>query len=538
MGTSYYICLDEITLCIGGIVVYFASKGKLMIYVTAIFCLFTMLSTAHASFIEKNFIMKEDFERGVYTGIKFTAASGKITSDADKVVNGTYSAYLSSPPSVEWSEFTYTDMQQVKFEKNTTYAVTFSYKAVKAPDPQNQGIYYFLARSSDYDVAADTGWTAWNAKTGEKGTKTFVFTTGNKDNYYLIWGIRLGGELSIDDISVRRVSESFERGTFDGTMFQAASGTITNDPSKVVSGKYSAYLTSPKEQEWSEFASTDPNQIKFEKNTTYEATFSYNAVEAPDVNNNGAYYFLARSTDYDVAADTGWKGWSAKTGEQGTKTFVFTTGNKDNYYLIWGIRWGGSLSIDDIYIKKKSESFERGTFDGTRYWSGSGTITSDPDKVISGAYSAYLAAPHTADWLEFSYSSPSYIQFDRNTTYSVTFTYKTIEPSHGFYYFLARSTDYEVAADTGWTTWNGQKGETNQKTVVFTTGEKENYYLIWGVREGGAISIDDIRIDILPYQYDPNGRVKVQATPIHTIYYDYDSNGNILRRSAEINYHI
>ncbi|EJW16699.1 hypothetical protein PAV_5c02820 [Paenibacillus alvei DSM 29] len=102
---------------------------------------------------------------------------------------------------------------------------------------------------------------------------------------------------------------------------------------------------------------------------------------------------------------------------------------------------------------------------------------------------------------------------------------------------MARSTDNDVAADTGWTTWSGQKGETSRKTVVFTTGEKENYYLIWGIQNGGAISIDDIRIDLAPYQYDQNGRLLKQATPTKSIQYFYDSNGNVLRRRADINYY-
>ncbi|MCY9704058.1 hypothetical protein M5X17_24010 [Paenibacillus alvei] len=515
-----------------------AVKGKLLIFVMIMVSFLLMISsTVNASFIEKEFLSKEDFERGRYADTKFTAGAGIITNEADKVVNGNYSAYLYSPPTREWSEFTYTDTQQVQFEKNTTYAVTFSYKAVEAPNQENNGLYYFLARSTDNEASADTGWTTWNAKTGEKGTKTFVFTTGSKDNYYLIWGIHCGGGLSIDDIHVKKVNESFEQGTYKGTFFQAVSGSITNDPAKVVNGNYSAYLTSSKEQEWSEFAYTDTDLVKFEKNTAYEVTFSYKAIEAPDKFNTGAYYFLARSTDNDVAADAGWTAWNPRTGEKGTKTFTFTTGNKNNYYLIWGIRRGGALSIDDIYIKKKAESFEKGTFEGTFFRAGSGTITNDPDKVISGNYSAYLSSPRLATWAEFAYTEPSLIRFDKNTTYSVTFSYKAIEAPHGYYYFLARSTDNDVAADTGWTTWSGQKGETSRKTVVFTTGEKENYYLIWGIQNGGAISIDDIRIDLAPYQYDQNGRLLKQATPTKSIQYFYDSNGNVLRRRADINYY-
>ncbi|MEK5395462.1 hypothetical protein [Paenibacillus sp. FSL K6-2859] len=101
--------------------------------------------------------------------------------------------------------------------------------------------FYFLARSSD--EKEDISMTTWNDETGSKGIKTINFTTGSKENYYLIWGIHAGGALSLDDIrivkTVPETSESFERGTYLNTNFLPGFWTIINDP-KVVTGIYSA----------------------------------------------------------------------------------------------------------------------------------------------------------------------------------------------------------------------------------------------------------------------------------------------------------
>lgn len=127
--------------------------------------------------------------------------------------------------------------------------------------------FYFLARSTDN--LEDKQFTTWNDASGGNGIKTMTFTTGNKANYYLIWGIHAGGALSVDDITiVKKISaqsESFEKGSFDQTNFLAGSGVITSDPAKIVNGQYSAYLSSLNSEDWKAFSYTDTNKVKFEK---------------------------------------------------------------------------------------------------------------------------------------------------------------------------------------------------------------------------------------------------------------------------------
>lgn len=442
-------------------------------------------------------VAKETFENGTYTGTNYLPVSGMITSDPQKVINGEYSTFLSAQTSEAWKEFNNTDPNKVKFEKNTTYIVTFSYKSIDMQSQDPNRFFYFLARSTDDQE--DKGYTTWNDASGNTGIRTMTFTTGNKENYYLIWGIHAGGSLSVDDIQIVKAtsagSESFEQGSYNQTDFLAGSGSITNDPGKIVSGQYSAFLSSVQSETWKEFSYTDSNKVKFERNTTYKVTFTYKSIDMVPAGNNRYFYFLARSTDN--AEDKGWTTWNEISGNKGSRTITFTTGNKENYYLIWGICNGGALSIDDIEIAKVSESFEKGSFTDTNYTAGSGVLTMEPAKVISGQYSAYLSSQLNEDWKEFAYSDPNKYKFEGNTTYSVTFSYKSIDMASSdnsrYFYFLARSTDN--LEDKGWTTWNEATGNKGKKTVTFTTGSKENYYLIWGIHKGGAISLDDITIN-------------------------------------------
>ncbi|OKP89741.1 hypothetical protein A3848_13185 [Paenibacillus sp. P32E] len=346
----------------------------------------------------------------------------------------------------------------------------------------------------------------------------------------MIWGIHAGGALSLDDIEIAKVSESFEKGSFTDTNFTAGSGILTKEPAKVISGQYSAYLISQLNEDWKEFTYTDPNKVKFEANTTYTVSFSYKSIDMDTLNNSRFFYFLARSTDNQE--DKGWTTWNEATGNKGKRTITFTTGNKENYYLIWGIHKGGALSLDDITIRKVSESFERGTYSDTGLSPVAGIITNDPLKAVNGLYSAYLSSPTTKEWIEFASTDTNKMKFQSNTTYTVSFAYKSIDMQpadlNRYFYFSVRGIDNTEVK--GWTRWNDTAGTKGLKTVTFTTGDQDNYYIFWGIHGGGALSLDDIVIQQLTtYQYDNNGRlVQVRYPDNSVVRYSYDLNGNLI----------
>ncbi|WP_028594349.1 RHS repeat protein [Paenibacillus assamensis] len=479
----------------------------------------------------------EAFEGGSFSTTIYKAGEGLVTNDPSKVIAGDHSAHVESAPTQQWKDLMYSDASKMKFEKHTTYSVTFSYKSVKAPVKEQNGYFYFTARGVGSDYTSDKGWMEWNDQTGKTGKKTIVFKTGDKDNYFLIWGIHNGGALSIDDVKIEKISESFERGDITTTKFQAASGAITSEPGKVVTGKYAAYVESTPTQQWKDLMYSDAAKMKFEKHTTYSVTFSYKSVKSPVKEQDGYFYFTARGVGSDYTSDKGWTEWNDQVGKIGKKTIVFTTGDKDNYFLIWGIHNGGALSIDDVKIEKVSESFEQGSFTNTKFQPASGTVTSDPTKVVKGKYSAYVESDPTQQWRDLMYSDASKVKFEKHTTYSVTFSYKSVKApvkeQNGYFYFTARGVGADGTSDRGWTEWNEPTGSTGKKTIVFKTGDQDNYFLIWGIHNGGAITLDNITIKEMDYQYDDAGKLIKHTQPSGSkITYHYDSNGNLVRTSV------
>ncbi|GKU75972.1 hypothetical protein [Paenibacillus sp. L3-i20] len=448
---------------------------------------------------------KDTFESGQFNSTRYYSGypnnAGNVTGIREEVINGNYSVYGESPRSQDWWEFLHSDRSKLRFEPNTTYQIKFKYKINMVSD--NNSYFYFLARAAGSDHSKDRGSHTWTGQVGEVGNKVVTFTTGPAHDYYLIWGIHYGGAMSIDDIQIKKVSESFESGSYAVTPFTqghpAHAGSITNIPSKVVSGSSSILGESSSSQEWWEFLYTNLNKQQFEPNTTYQVSFNYKVNIVSD--RDGYFYFLARASDGDHSNDRGSNTWIGKEGEVGNKVFTFTTGPSNNYYLIWGIHYGGSLSIDDVEIKKVEESFESGDYLVAPFTRGApayaGRITNDPSKVISGKYSILGESESSVEWLEFLHSDKRKLQFEPNTTYQVKFNFKINQNSdqNGNFYFLARSLDGQVPIfDRGGTTWTGEVGEIGKKTVLFTTGDSPNYYLIWGVHRGGSLSIDDVNI--------------------------------------------
>lgn len=184
------------------------------------------------------------------------------------------------------------------------------------------------------------------------------------------------------------------------------------------------------------------------------------------------------------------------------------------------------------------ESFESGDLNQTNYIAGAGRITSDPQQVIMGKHSVYVESSPKEAWKDAIYTNENKVQFEKNTTYAVTFSYKSIiEPvqgHNGYFYFTARGVGSDDKSDKGWTEWTGQAGKVGTKTLTFKTGEEENYFLMWGIHNGGALSLDDIIIKKDEYQYDANGRLSRVYLPGNVeIKYFYDANGNLMRRESD-----
>ncbi|WP_171717594.1 hypothetical protein, partial [Paenibacillus phytohabitans] len=85
---------------------------------------------------------------------------------------------------------------------NTSYSVTFNYKIVDKP--ANEGYFDFFVRTPTGDGRNDVGWATWNEAIGSRGSKHVEFITGAYSDYFLNFGMRYGGAISIDDIKISK----------------------------------------------------------------------------------------------------------------------------------------------------------------------------------------------------------------------------------------------------------------------------------------------------------------------------------------------
>ncbi|MFD0713864.1 hypothetical protein [Paenibacillus sp. GCM10027626] len=113
---------------------------------------------------------------------------------------------------------------------------------------------------------------------------------------------------------------------------------------------HSAYGTAPITTEWAEFLYSDRNKIKLQAGGTYKVTFKAKTLTSPGPGGN--FYFLARSTIAGHMQDVGINSWTDGGGAPYTKSFTFSIPNYEDYYLVWGVHFGGSIAVDDITIEK------------------------------------------------------------------------------------------------------------------------------------------------------------------------------------------
>ncbi|MFA6241250.1 MAG: DUF4832 domain-containing protein [Candidatus Hydrogenedentales bacterium] len=137
--------------------------------------------------------------------------------------------------------------------------------------------------------------------------------------------------------------------------------------------------------------------------------------------------------------------------------------------------------------------------------SSSGQFIENAEHVIRGKRSVRGENNGNAEWREFLDSDPSMLPLKANATYVVSFLYRplaahggTLEDP-GFFYLLARTTSGGIADDRGFTRWYDQpEDKAAAKTAIITLGPHDDYRLLWGIRNSGAIAIDDVCVSQVP----------------------------------------
>ncbi len=325
---------------------------------------------------------------------------------------------------------------------------------------------------------------------------------------YKIGSVTVGGNANQGTVG-KYMEENFSGGSFEKSLYTtwtSGTGTVVNGASNTYDGSYCVYGTGNTGTDWKEIFYSDKDKIELLPGGKYNISFDYKVISSNGT--NGYFYFLAR-TSQGTGYDKGFTSWLGAPGQTGSRSIEITLDDFEDYCLIWGLHYGGSIAIDNIRITPLAgigiinpvegvERFEAGNFAATNYLPGynnNGTISSSAGQVVNGSKSV-LGYNTGSGYYEFLYSDKNKVQLEPNSTYRVSFNYKSLTAAAAgeYYYFLARTTSGGNQKDVGWVTWTGSEGEAGTKEFELKIGNHEDYFLIWGIYGGGGLCVDDVKI--------------------------------------------
>jgi hypothetical protein len=377
----------------------------------------------------------ESFESGSFSGLAYAPPSGQagvsLTQVTSETLAGAWSVKASLSSGTPETVILRSDPALLPLSAGATYRLTFRYRALQQ-DAANGAWFGFAVRSAAGGDAAEVGAFHWQDEAGAPATtKSVLFTLGAQSDYALTWTMNGGGVLLLDDLQLTRIPdaqrwfEGFSSGGFTGSLFTAglAGGEILS-----ASGWFGSHLAHGQVSydhvnltpHWYEFLASDPAKLALKRNTTYTVTFRsrHRSMDAAETQllapaPYGSYgYLFARSAAAGTSDDLTLLQWlDQKDAYPERKTVTFTTGNQDDYQLIWGLRNGGNLEVGEITLIELgpvsslhpvperltafADEFQAADLDATRW-----AYAEDG----AGAYSQLngtltLAPAQSADWL-------------------------------------------------------------------------------------------------------------------------------------------
>ena len=148
-------------------------------------------------------VAETDFENGIPPSFSTGCGSGQatLTTDPALVVEGSTSLLCrpSGGPEI-WQLFLCTNPTAIPLAPGATYTLSFRYRVVSAPPADG---YFFAGARSDVDLNGSArNAVILNPPAGTVGEVRGTMTLGNYPGYYLLWGLRSGGEIVIDSIEI------------------------------------------------------------------------------------------------------------------------------------------------------------------------------------------------------------------------------------------------------------------------------------------------------------------------------------------------
>lgn len=307
-------------------------------------------------------------------------------------------------------------------------------------------------------------------------------------------------------------------------------------------------------ESWWEYLYSNPDRIKLNKNTTYTVSCTVQMLTAPA--NDGFITFLCKTPDapagqggtadryLGIKAD-GTVEPSFANGIDNYKvtkladskyqiSVTFTTRNYERWQLAFGVHnldplgTNARLLVDNVAIsalqgtapillpannnvtKVAFEDFESGTF-GKFQKETSGAISYTKSDVLNGSYT--VKGSSAVEWYEYIHSNTERLPLKANTLYTLTYRYKVVASTpDSVFTFIAKPLDSKAPVDTQ--IWGGFKADgsmdnswksgiksmvgktlsdgTKEMYISFKTGDRTDYYLALGIRNGGTILVDDM----------------------------------------------
>ena len=203
-------------------------------------------------------------------------------------------------------------------------------------------------------------------------------------------------------------------------------GTLTSDPSEVISGSYSIKGSYVGSSSYTSYLHTDPAIIPLTPNHAYRVTFSYRILVTPNQGFLVSFYSLTGG-----AAGSFLPGFTitGASGDTGTATLTNTLGPYNDYRAQWNIIGTGAIAINEIRITDAATGTAIATEDceesapvvgpGLQLQNAAAVVT-DPAVVISGKASVRLKNYGALT------TNPSAWSLAPNTTYIVEFQYRIL----------------------------------------------------------------------------------------------------------------
>lgn len=226
--------------------------------------------------------------------------------------------------------------------------------------------------------------------------------------------------------------------------------------------------------------------------TAYEISFDYQM----EAGSQAELEFAVVRKNGDEKTAKAVNRWMDVSGKASRKTFYVSLENHADYQLRFSAK-NGQSTVSNITVKPVekvfSETFDGGSLDDIPLVFGEDVKLTDAASETPNQSPALTLTGSGVDSVDLVGTFADALKFEPNTTYTVSFDYKTLtDARQGAYAYLELTDGEQVRSTHFWADLVGNGAKT--LTFTFTTDENENYALYFGICRGLTISIDNLLV--------------------------------------------